>query len=417
MDLSQKNFKQMLIGKDVDRTASVTPATLAIGEIALFSTSGVEITSSNYSSFTKAVFMQGKGSGAIEVSDIITKANIKSIKGSNGFAKQEQVTHVGFNGTSGAIDLLNDTSYLLRFNFKSLLVSSNRGEIYKSSSWASPVSGVTQTAAAEGLQKSIIGNFARESSEYVKAELIINRPGAVIGTGTDSAGTIKATKGSKLVTGWTDVDNATGTAALAIGDVLRFGTALTSPVYKIASINTTGNTLTLTVPFQGSTELFANAGIEKVLASTVLTADFGIQITGVSETASVGRFLPSVTMFDLITFDSMGTTPITKSTGPKVGNNTAEIVAEREFLYKGNQGDTFRYGREAFSPTYFAESILYDAISISWTESVENGALLNIPHKELEIVIPATRANDQYSANTNGIAASVAAFFGANLAL
>ena len=417
MDLSQKNFKQLLIGKDVDRTSSATPATLAEGEIALFSTSGTLITSANAASFDKAVIMKGKGNGEVEVSDIISKSNLKSVRGVNGSAKQEQVTHVGFDGSNGAIDLLNDNSYLLRFNFKSLLVSSNRGEIYKSANWASPLTGVTQEAVAVGLQKSIIGNFAREANDFILAELLINNAGTALGTGTATSATVRATKGNKVISGWANVDDATGNAAMAVGDFLRFGTAVTDPVYKIASINTTDNTLTLTVPYQGATALFNDTGLERIAAATAASADFGIQLTGVSNTASVGKFQPSVTMFETISFDSIGTTPITKTTGAKIGTNTAEIVAEREFFYKGNQGDPFRYGRETFNPTYVAENILYDAISIDWTDPVENGALLNVPNKQVEVVIPATRSNDQYSAATSGIKAAFDAFFGVTLAL
>lgn len=416
MDNTQHNFKFMQIGKDVNRTSSVTPALLADGEIALFSTDGTLITASNAADYAKAVVMQGNGTANVEVSDVIVKSEVISAVGSNGSAKVEQISYFGFDGTSSAIDVTNDNSYLLRLIFKSLLSSSNRGELFKYGAYASPLSGTTQVGIANGLVKSLVANFSREADTIIKPEILINSAGLALGTGTATSATIQLNNGSAVVGGFANVDDATTNAAIAVGDYLRIGTAVTDPCYKVIAMDTTNNFLTLDHPYQGTTQTVDDPALERIAAATAAAADCGVKITGVSPTAVIGKFKPQVTRFEL-TVENDDVTPLTTPTVAYVGNNTAEIVAEREFFYQGNKGAYDRYGRNSFTHTALAANILYDAISIEWQASEAVGGTLQAPRKQLEILIPASRSNDQYTAAASGIKAAFDAFFGITLAL
>lgn len=407
MDLTQKNFKELFIGKDVNRTSSVTPATLAEGEIALFSVNGTLITSSNAGDFDTAVIMKGTTDGKPQISDRIKKASVYNAVGKSGVALSEQVSYVGYNGTDGALDTTNDTMFILRFIFRSYTVSSNRGEYFKHSQWLSPLTGTTQEKVAVGLQKSIINNFDREADRIIKAELVNSGSKTAIGT---SAGAAVFTNGSTIVS-FTDVDNATTNAVLAVGELIG-----TNDVYGvIKSIDTTANTVTLTVPWQGASGSVANGNVDRITAATAAAGDYGIKLTGITPKGSVGRFIPKLTTFE-ITLQNFAETEVTKI-GGNPGSSTADIVAQQEFFYQGNTGDPYRYGRNTFTPRSEVENILYDSICIDWKDSVTVGALDNIPMKQVEVVIPAAPSNNQYSVATSGIKAAFDAFFGISLSL
>ena len=414
MGFNVKNDKQLIIGKDVAKTGT-TPDTLVEGELGLFSTNGTLLTAATAATADKAVVMKMGANSKLQISDVIYKAGLLSASGTNGVAAQEQIAFVGFNGTSGALDTTNDTLFFIKLMFQELLVSNTDGRVIKHGQYKTPVSGTTQAMLANGLQKSLIANFSREPQDTIKAELLIDNAGVALGTGTATSATVKATKGSKIVSGWANVDDSTTNAAMAVGDFLRFGTAVTDPCYKIVAIDATNDFLTLDAPYQGADALFNDTGLERIPAATAASADFGIKITGEPLEAKVGKFIPAKITFD-VTLENFATTTVTASQASLIGTNTAEIIAEEENFYQAYQGDTFRDNRVAFPKRAEAENILYDSIDIRWTEPVLNGAIKNYPEKELKIAIPATRSANAYSA-TNGYEDVFEAFLGVTLGL
>jgi hypothetical protein len=230
------------------------------------------------------------------------------------------------------------------------------------------VSGNTQEKIATGLQKSIVDTFSRESAKWIKAELVNSGTKTALGTGTATSASIVFTKGAKTVKGFADVDDDTTNAVLAVNELIGVG----GSYGIIESIDTTNDTLTLKYAWQGETVTVNDTSVDRVTVAN--KGDYGIKISGLPQESSVGRFQPYAVAFDLVAQDTFGDTPITFDTAAFVGTNTSEIVAEREFFYKGNQGDPYRYCRNTFAKTYEAENILYDAINISWTDPVESRA-------------------------------------------
>src|SRR5690606_35399278 len=94
---------------------------------------------------------------------------------------------------------------------------------------------------------------------------------------------LKFTKGSKLVsvssTGAIDAATAGSTTALAAGSYIRVGTKKTDPVYKIASIDTTANTLLLEDAYQGESIELEDDEMLQVSATDVAAGDMGVKIS------------------------------------------------------------------------------------------------------------------------------------------
>lgn len=413
--ISQHNFKNVLIGKDVDRTSDVTPGTLAEGEIAGFTPAGTLITSSNAADVDKMVIFQGTASGdPIQISDVIRKDEVIYCKGVNGAAAQQQIDVIGFDGSSGALDTTNDNLFYIRMYLQELLVSNSDGREVKVAVYKSPTSGTTQALVANTLRKSLIDNFSREAQELIKADVLIDNAGAAVGAAAD---TVVGTKGSKTIT-VTDVGSNDSVTAIAAGDFFRVGTALTDPVYKVvaSTVGTGGGVLTLDVPLQEDVNLVGNTS-EFITAANAASADCGIKITGVALSSTVGKFQPSVLTWETV-LEGFDTATVTTTQASDRGVNTGALVAEAEHFFQGNSGETFRDYPTAHPPKAYADaSILYDSINIAWNAKEAVGSINVVPRKELQVFIPATRSNDQYSASTSGIEDSFEAFFGVTLGL
>lgn len=420
MGLNKKNFRQILIGKDVNKTGT-TVDTLVEGELGLFTPSGTLLTAATAATADKAVVYLGTASGTpVKLSNTIIKDKIMKATAKNGSARVEQVDYVGFNGTSGALDTTNDNWFFVRLYLHELLVSNSDGRVVKHGQYKSPVSGTTQAGVAGALVKSLIKNFSREKvanapSGLVKTEMLINNAGLALGTGTATAATVQATFGSTIISGWADVDDATTNAAMAVGDYLRFGTAVTDPVYKIVAIDATNDFLTLDVPYQGASALFNDTGLERIPAATAASADCGIKITGQPLSATPGKFIPTVVRWTTV-LDGFASALVDESVGASLGVNTSELIAEQEHFLAGEKGDVFRDHPDAFPFNATVENILYDTISIRFKDEILAGAIYNVPEKELQIAIPATRSNDGYSA-VNGYEDVFEAFLGITLGL
>lgn len=423
MDISQKNFVELFIAKDVNVGGS-TMDSMNVGEVGLFTPSGKRIVAGNAganevlaSDVDKAMFVKKVADKKFQTSDIINKNYVISAKGSAYAAKTEQVTYVGYNGTSGALDEINDNIYTIRFVFREFLVGNNvKGGYMKTIPYKSPLSGTSQEGVSLGLIKSAIRAFS-ENDDYIKAERVTSDAGDALSTGTATSATILATKGSPVVSGFADVDDATDGTALAVGAYIRFGTAVTDPVYAIKSIDTTANTLTLDVPYQGDTELFDDTDLKQVSAADVAAGDMGLKFTGKSPEAKLGKFLPSVTHFDVtLHSDRWSTTEVTTTHGA-VGSDTAEIIAAQEFFMQGNQGDHFRYSRQAFTPKLEAEDIAYNSYFVQFTDESNVGSPRPVSHKQVKVAYPDGASNDVWSKADDGLQAVVNAFFGTSVSI
>lgn len=298
--------------------------------------------------------------GDVKVSDIIDPSvdNYAVVKEA-GTAAVQKVDYIGYNGTSGSIDAINSNYYAAKLHML--------GETIKDFAQQKIVEGIhvsdsaaTQYEVAQGIVETIIKNNIREANQDVKAEKV-NSGTSVATTGT---GTVTVLKGSKYITAATDID-----AVASVGDLIRFGTATTSPVYKIVELDTANDIAKLDVEYQGENGTFLEAAYKFV--TTV--GDYGIKLTGVARDAKPGVFpytMPNWTL-QLVGF---GDTEITNDTAASKGVGTYKAVAELEAEFASNEGGVQLYRGTEPSPqfTINAQSgdAPYDMYVITFKEEI-----------------------------------------------
>ena len=229
----------------------------------------------------------------------------------------------------------------------------------------------TQLEIANGLIKNLRKQFSREPIKPFIAELITSDTGDAIATGVVG---LKFTKGSKLVSVSTngDIDDTTGSAtALAAGAYIRVGTERTDPVYKIASIDTTANTLLLEDAYQGESVELEDDEMLQVSATDVAAGDMGVKISAlpISNGLQPGIFRYDQIRFEIQLKDSFGDTKLTEVVAPTKGSGSYGEVAEVQWFLKGNRGEPWRQGNYPKTVVLDAtQGKSYDMISFNYVD-------------------------------------------------
>ena len=271
------------------------------------------------------MIVQGKGAGnPLMKSPVLTKGKVK-ITSSRFTPAVQQVTTIGYNGTTGALPVANDTDFFIKIR-KNDNDAANRSQ--PMSLFAGPVktdASGTQEELALALAVSGNKNFSDEPANgYLIFEVLCNNAGATDATAT----TITVTNGSVAGT-----LNA-GATTIAVGDLLRIGGgATTDEVYKIVALS--GTSVTLDRPYTGATG--TGVTIEYITSTIAETADFGIRITGVAADFDVNAFRDYYANRFTVTF-SDPTTPVTHIQGAFNGNGMWQQVAMDEYMNYGYEG-------------------------------------------------------------------------------
>ena len=336
-----KNINQLIICTAEDTYAAGTIADLTAGECNVASPNGVLIDGySNVAAGAKYVIAAlGVSSGILQVSDPIIKGSEVAAYYTAYAASQGQIDYIGYNGTSGSIEVFNSNVYTIRMFLRDNTTASFKRDEIKEGFYKSDAT-ATEAEVAAGLVKSLIANFSREAEPVVLFERV--NSGTSIAT---SAGVITFTKGSKYVSWPEDGNNNdagkydTDGSSVAVGDYIRVGHATTKtyPVYKVAAITgaaTTTIVLELDVPYQGTSEAIAAASVGVLPTANLGT--FGIKMTGQKRAFVKGVFnADSYLTWDTILQD-FGSTVVTKSQAASKGVGTYEWVAEKEFEFQMN---------------------------------------------------------------------------------
>jgi hypothetical protein len=222
------NHLQLIIAKDIARTATVgsiaTPSSLADGEVVITDLGGKILNTSLVGAPNLIQVVQGQGaSKPLIISNPIPK-NVISIKTNSYSGAVQQVSTIGFNGTSGAIAIpaANETIKVYNtfksnfYQYSDKLVQSIVGYKVKSTD--------TVATVTTALTKAMIDDVIRYVNIPYKVERTSN------GTLSDFTGTgtlLKVTKGSKSVVPFIKTADATSgftvsTMTAAVGDVFNF---------------------------------------------------------------------------------------------------------------------------------------------------------------------------------------------------
>jgi hypothetical protein len=315
--------------------------------------------------------VEGRGAGTpLMKSPILTKGKILMTLSRHKQAVQ-QVTVIGYNGTTGALPVSNDSDFWIKIR-KRDNDAANRSQPF--SLFAGPVktdATATQAELATLLARSGYQNFKNEPANgYLRMD-VISSAASVAVTGTTT--TFTFTYGAKLVTLNGTVTN------INVGDYIRVGGAgVTNPVYLVSAVNSP-TSITLAAPFVGTTGAVAVASVQVIAAATAATANFGVRLTGVVAPFDVNAFRDYYANRFTATF-SDSTTLVTHVQGAQNGNGMWQQVAMDEYLSYGYEGENNQLAvpsipRDAIVkiPGVAGNTNLtskYSSINIAWEESI-----------------------------------------------
>lgn len=297
-------------------------------------------------------------------------------------AAQQQITRIGFNGTTGALPTTTvKTGFFIKLR-KNDNDAANRSQPNSLFAQFQTDATGSQEELALGLVKSGIQNMSTQpagNNGYVKFEML-NAGTRTAATATGVV-TLTFTKDSTLVT----ASAATASTNIVAGDYVAIAAATTSGVYKVKSKDGSGN-LTLETAYQSATTtIVASAANIRIANGLAVAAASGIQISGVASDFDVNAFRNYYSNRFTATFSDTSTLN-THVTGAKDGVGVWQQVAMEEYMSMGNQGENSMLG---VPPVMRTSSVVtdgqYDCLQISVKEDI-NG-LVSAEKADADILV------------------------------
>ena len=401
-----KDSLHVMVENTIALTASrdgkvVSPTLLANGEMCVCDTSGIILSVTSSTAAVEKVFVVQRQGTDLVWSPAIVGKNIVSYKAKDYSAPVEQVTYLGYNAstTVGSIDPISDNLYLVRLLMRDGLAQVGDKQYLRFGAYKSDLA-ATQQEVADGLYSNLLAGNKRQVDYKLLIEMVISDAGAAL---TAATGNWTFTKGSETVT-YTGADP--GANEVVAGNYLRVGTAVTSPVYKVSTIDTATNTVTLVEKFQGDTVTVVNGttGLEY----DAVPVNYGIRFTAVARKFQEGLFKYGKTRFSL-TLQDFGTTQLATTTNANEGIGYGQWVAEQEWFAQGTEGKIERLGVPPPASRKLAvDASTYGLISIEWTDT-SGGTAISSPgpaRKRLLIACGETGGNTygtDITDNTSGV--------------
>lgn len=300
--------------------------------------------------------VQGRGAGkSLMMSPMITRTSA-TISTSNHRLAVQQVSIVGFNGTTGALPAANSTDFYIKIR-KNDNDAANRSQ--PMSLFAGPVktdATASQEELAFALVKNGIANFKDEpANNYLAFDVISDGTEAAIGSAT-----LAATNGSRALT-------YSAAHSLVVGDLVFIAGA----TYKVEAVPTT-TTVTLSTPFEGTTVTALATGTAYATTHGKLTAatNFGVRMTGVQADFNVNSFRDYYVNRFTVTFSDVAT--LVTTTGARTGSGVWQQVAMDEYMSYGFEGENSMLG---VPPRMRDQEVIedgkYGCVEISWTENIQ----------------------------------------------
>jgi hypothetical protein len=316
--------------------------------------------------------LQGLGAGIpLMKSPILTKSKVMGSVSAHVEARQ-QITTIGYNGTTGALPIANDTNFFIKIR-KRDNDAANRSQPF--SLFAGPVrtdATGTQAELASLLVANGYLNFKDEPAKhYLKFEAICDAAGAVP-TGTTT--TFTPVYGSRTVA----ID---GTLTnVAVGDYIRLeGAGVTNAVYKVIAY-TASTSIVLDSPFTGTAAVYAIANVRRITDALAATANFGVRLTGIQAIFDVNKWRDYYANRFTANFSDPSTL-ITHTQGAFNGTGMWQQVAMDEYLSYGYEGENNQLAvpstprtQEVKIPGYTtgatALTAKYSTLNLFWEESI-----------------------------------------------
>ena len=380
---NQKAVKHLLIANSTAAVITATNiSTLANGQVAVAKPDGTILTTGNVANENEIIIAQGQASGLpLIVSPVIKKAGVRTYTGGKYIPETPQVDFVGYDGTSGSIDVLNSNAYDLRvYQWDHAAYAEKSHAVmgyHKSDSTA------TQAEIAAGVQ--LVATDTLKGLRLPSAPFKIE----VLTDATESAAPVGATNlifvnGSKVITG--DTVNITPTLLVA-GGFLKVATGVTIPAYKISSITAATATspvlIFLESFYQGVSATVAATAVRGITVANAAAGNFGFKISGITQTVTSGNVLNGgledyyPVRFKTIA-NGFGSTVVATGTAFVAGNGLPVQVGVLERQLLGNEGYLFAGSMPYVAPrsnANFSSTYGYAAIHLEYTDKPVNAVL------------------------------------------
>ena len=305
--------------------------------------------------------LQGLGAGIpLMKSPILTKSKVMGSVSAHVEARQ-QITTIGYNGTTGALPTANDTDFFIKIR-KRDNDAANRSQPF--SLFAGPVrtdlTG-TQEELAYLLVRNGLLNFKDEPARhYLKFEAVSDAPVGAAITGDVTYG----------------VRNITNLSApVLVGETLVITDATTGldATYLVTSV-VSATEAVLNYAYQGTTE--TGAAVNQTTSGT----NYGVRLTGIQATFDVNKWRDYYANRFTATF-SDSSTLVTHVQGAFNGTGMWQQVAMDEYLSYGYEGENNQLAvpstprtQEVKIPGYTtgatALTAKYSTLNLFWEESI-----------------------------------------------
>lgn len=401
-----RNNHKIFIGSSAHGTGvrSASIDALSDGEIGIFTPEGVFMTEALAATETHFKIALGRTGHPALVSDVIEKASITSCKLKNGVARANQVTTIGYNGTSGSLPVTNNNLYYVRLYIQELLSSNSDGQRIKHGVFKSDAA-ATQAEIAIGLTGSLINNFLREAEQYITFKALCDQ---AVTAANDFVNNITVVKGSKVVSVATAITWGAGATTLVVGDFVRMGsngagTALTDDVYRVEEVDIPNLTFTVDRPVQITGQILtaASSDAEVIALAVGAAAEWGITLTGADLSFGAPDYKYSLASWDT-QLENFGTTSAVLATAAAPGSGTYEEVASLEAFLMGGYGEIYRMGAPLNHPQVLVANAtiagnVHDVISIVYSDTKEVSFQNQISPKAVTLCVPTTATNCGYA--------------------
>lgn len=317
-----------MIGKSISRTASIqiTDPTatgyIADGEIVALNSTGGILTAGNTISDSPTIRIAARSGNNILLSNVINGNRVLAFKGIDGSAGQEQIYHIGYNGSTGTgLDVTTGTDFYVNVTYKhdiEFWAEQQKKRVYFSSQVAP-----TQLKVARDIVKQAVDDPGAEH----RTEMLNSGSAATIGSVT-----LAVTNGSKTIT---YSGTPTGVSA---GSLLRIGATGSGigtgiAVYEADSVST--NTVTLKIPYQGPSNSALPNADHGLIASP--GSAYGIRLTGMNLNYRLDFFKLMRVQFN-VGMSGLGDTVLYKTQEMSIGQGDGRKVAEVESFALGFEG-------------------------------------------------------------------------------
>ena len=373
-------------------------ANLADGELCVCNDENLALSVANVTAATMngrvaltGVKIMGRYGSNLVQSDMFKCSDIITYRSRATAAAAEQVTHVGYTGAGGGIQVINDNPYRIKIDFYE---EGRTGQGLNDFVSAYYISDATATGAeiAFGLEELLRLAFNKHAERPVQID-ILNSAAVVAGNAFDA--NITVVNGSKFITAPANFQYAAGTP-LAVGDFIRIGTiaggtALTDTVYRVVAL-TSALITELDRPVTDPSGAYATGTDDMVVipAATITNAGFGLQLTGIARTHIVGKRPYSKVSFT-VGIENFGTTATTYSTDMALGYGLEWDLWDLEYFTEGNSGYKYR-ADYMYNPAYTSRIITghaYDQWAITWAPGSRVESIGGPGHNPKQLIIAA----------------------------